>query len=80
MAQTAAEALIEQGKAEGIVEGKAEGIVEGKRRSVLQLLRLRFQSVPETLAERIAAIESVSDLDALLEQAMTAERLDDLQV
>ena len=72
MAQTAAEVLIER--------GKAQGIVEGKRASILQLLRLRFQEVPEMLTERIAAIESVSRLDTLLEQAMTTENLDDIQV
>ena len=54
--------------------------MEGKRASILQLLRLRFQEVPETLTEWIAAIESVSHLDTLLEQAMTAESLDDLRI
>ena len=80
MAQTAAEVLIERGKVEGIEQGIEQGIVEGKRASILQLLRLRFQEVPETLTERIAAIESASRLDTLLEQAMTAENLDDIQV
>ena len=41
MAQTAAELLIEHGKA------------EGRQASILQLLRIRFQNVPETLTERI---------------------------
>ena len=68
MAQTAAEAF------------RAEGIVEGKRDTILQLLRLQFQDIPEPLNQRIAALENVSDLDALLKQAMTAESLDDLQV
>ena len=72
MAQTAAELLIEQ--------GKAEGIVEGKQASILQLLRLRFQNVPETLTDQITAIDSLSHLDTLLEQAMTAQNLDEIQV
>ena len=80
MAQTAAEALIERGKVEGIEQGIEQGIIEGKRASILQLLRLRFQEVPETLIEGIATIESVSRLDMLLEQTMTAENLDDIQV
>lgn len=84
MAQTAAELLveqgIEQGKAEGIMEGKAEGIVEGKREAVLRFLQFRFQNVPETLTERIASIESLSDLDTLFEQAMRAQSLDDIQI
>ncbi len=76
MAQTAAEFLIEQ----GIVEGKAEGIVEGRQTAILQLLRLRFQNVPETLTDRISTIDSLSELDMLLEQAITAQSLDDIQV
>ena len=72
MAQTAAELLIEH--------GKAEGIVEGKQASILQLLRIRFQNVPETLTERITSIESRSHLDRLLEQAMTAQNLDEIQI
>ena len=76
MAQTAAELLVEQ----GIEQGKAEGIVEGRREAVLQLLQFRFQDIPETLTERIASIESLSDLDTLFEQAMRAQSLDDIQV
>lgn len=76
MAQTAAELLIEQ----GIKQGKVEGIVEGRREAILQLLQFRFQEVPETLTERIASIESLSDLDTLFEQAMTIQNLDDIQV
>ena len=76
MAQTAAELLIEQ----GIEQGKAEGIVEGKQAAILQLLQLRFQNVPETLTERITAIKSLSPLDTLLETALTAQSLDEIQV
>ena len=71
MAQTAAEFLIEQ--------GKAEGIIEGKQTAILQLLRIRFQNVPETLSDRITSIQNLSHLDTLLERVMTAQSLDDLQ-
>ncbi len=71
---------VEQGIEQGKAQGKAEGIVEGKREAVLLFLRLQFQDIPEPITQRIAAIENVSDLDALLEQAMTAESLDDLQI
>ena len=71
MARTTADLLIEQ--------GKAEGIIEGKKATILQMLRLRFQNVPETLAERITSIETLSHLDTFLEQAMTAKSLDEIQ-
>ena len=82
MAQTTAEFLIEQGKAEGIeqgkAEGKVEGKVEGKQDAVLKLLQLRFQNVPEVLSREISNIHNLSLLDMLLEQAMTAQSLDEI--
>ena len=82
MAQTTAEFLIEQGKAEGKAEGKVEGRVEGraegKQDAVLKLLEFRFQDVPETLSREISNIHNLSRLDTLLEQAMTAQSLDEI--
>ena len=70
MAQTTAEFLIEQGKAEGKVEGKQD--------AVLKLLQLQFQHVPETLSREIRNIHNLTRLDTLLEQAMTAQSLDEI--
>ena len=82
MAQTTAEFLIEQGKAEGKAEGKTEGIAEGKAEgiqdAVLKLLQLQFQHVPETLSREIRSIHNLTRLDTLLEQAMTAQSLDEI--
>ena len=66
MAQTTAEFLIEQGKA------------EGKQDAVLKLLQLRFQDVPEVLSREISNIHNLSRLDTLLEQAMTAQSLEEI--
>ena len=82
MAQTTAEFLIEQGKAEGIEQGKAEGIeqgkAEGKQDAILKLLQLQFQNVPEILSREIRNIHNLSRLDTLLEQAMTAQSLEEI--
>ncbi len=78
MAQTTAEFLIEQGKAEGKAEGRAEGRAEGKQEAVLKLLQLRFQNVPETLSREICNIHNLPLLDELLEQAMTAQSLEEI--
>ena len=88
MAQTMAEHLVEQGKvqgkAEGKVQGKAEGRAEGraeeKQAAVLKLLRLRFESVPESVINQISLIQSFSRLDALFEKALTARTLDEIDV
>ena len=66
MAQTTAEFLREQGK------------VEGKQDVVLKLLQLRFQDVPEVLSREIRNIHNLRRLDTLLEQAMTAQSLDEI--
>ena len=70
MAQTTAEFLIEQ----GIEQGKAEG----KQDAILKLLQLQFQHVPETLSREIRNIDNLIHLDTLLEQAMTAQSLEEI--
>ena len=70
MAQTTAEFLIEQGKAKGKIESKQE--------AVLKILKFRFQDVPEVLSREIRNIHNLSRLDTLLEQAMTAQSLDEI--
>lgn len=66
MAQTTAEFLIEQGKA------------EGKQDAILKLLHLQFQNVPETLSREIRNIHNLTRLDTRLEQAMTAQSLEEI--
>ena len=70
MAQTMAEYLMEQ--------GERRGETNAKREAVLKLIRLRFDSVPEAIANRIASIRSLSRLDALFENAATAQTIDDI--
>ena len=74
MAQTTAEFLIEQGKA----EARAEAKVEAKQEAVLKFLQLRFQDVPEVLSREISNIHNLTHLDTLLEQAMTAQSLEEI--
>ena len=74
MTQTMVEHLVEQGK----VQGKAEGRAEEKQAVVLKLLRLRFELVPESVASQISSIQSFSRLDALFEEALTAQTLGEI--
>ena len=70
MAQTMAEYLIEQ--------GEERGQTQAKRDAVLKLLRLRFDTVPESVTSRITSIRSLSRLDLLFEEALTTQALDDI--
>ncbi|MDE0084584.1 MAG: hypothetical protein OXU23_02660 [Candidatus Poribacteria bacterium] len=70
MAQTMAEYLIQQ--------GEESGEIRAKRESLLKLLHLRFESVPETLITKVSAMRSLSRLDTLFEQTVTAQTLDEI--
>ena len=59
--------------------GREEGFLIGKRDTLLRLLRLRFGAVSEAVEARIEAITSSDTLDALLDQALTASALQDIQ-
>ena len=68
MAQTMAEHLIERGE------------TQGKQEVILKMIRLRFDSVPETVTSQITQIRSHSRLDALVENVMTAQTLDEIDL
>jgi hypothetical protein len=90
MAQTMAEHLIEKGIEQGnqlaiqlvlelvIEEGIEQGRLEAKQADILKILRLRFHTIPESVADKIYLIQSLSRLDSLLEQAVTAKTLDEI--
>ena len=92
MGKTIAEALRDEGRAEGRVEGRAKGREEGRakgheegrvteaRSTLLRQLTRRFGEVPADLA---SIIESTHDLERLagwLDQVVTAERLEDVGI
>lgn len=72
MAQTMAEHLIEHGIEQGETQAKQE--------VVLKLLRFRFDSVPESVTNQITQIRSLSRLDLLFENVLTAQTLDEIDL
>ena len=70
MAQTMAEYLIQQ--------GEARGITRAKREALQKLLAVRFDPIPESVVQRISSLRSLARLDALFEQALTAETFNDI--
>ena len=44
------------------------------------MIRLRFDSVPESVTSQITRIRSHSRLDALVENVMTAQTLDEIDL
>ena len=68
MSQSMAERLFEQGR------------TQVKQADVLKVLRLRFHAIPESITDEISSMRNLSRLDALLEQAVTAKSLDDIDL
>lgn len=74
MAQTMAEYLFEQGEK----RGEKRGETRAKRDSLLKLLNLRFESVPEPIIKKVSGMRSHSKLDKLFEKAATTQTLDEI--
>ena len=80
---TGAEALIQQGKKQGLEKGKAQGLEQGeiqaKREDILKILQIRIGDIPDTVTKKVSRLRSRARLDSLLEQAATADILDDIE-
>lgn len=63
---------IQRGKEEGLQQGLQQGL----QRSLGTLLIFRFGSLPQQLIDQIARLESVKELEALMQVALHAESLE----
>ena len=70
---------IEQGIERGIEQGIEQGETQAKQTAVLKLLNHRFAPLPQALITQIQAIRNTERLDALFEQVLAAETLDEIQ-
>ncbi len=59
---------------------RQEGILESSREDVIEVLRVRFELVPNQLVETINQIESVSVLKTLLRQAVSIGSVEEFQL
>lgn len=73
------EKWIEQGKKQGLQQGLQEGLQEGRqqerRNSILDLIRLRFDAAPPSIADRLEGITDLETLRQVNLQAATADSL-----
>jgi hypothetical protein len=61
-----------------IAQGEARGEARGLRRALLKQLRLKFGDLPDDVPEQLQGIESIEQLDGLLERLPTANSLAEL--
>ena len=59
-------------------EGETRGETRAKREDIIKLLQIRFDTVPETVTQKIDRIRSLSRLNSLFEKASTIDTLDEI--
>ena len=57
-------------------EGHRKGLVEGKRATLIQLLSLKFDTVPDATRARVQSL-SLDELDTYLERVLSVETLEE---
>jgi hypothetical protein len=65
--------------ARGREEGREEGVLQNAREDVIEVLQVRFETVPESLVEAVNQISDATVLKQLLRQAITIATRDDFQ-
>lgn len=63
----------------GIQQGIQRGILQKSREAVIEILEVRFESVPDSIAEIIKGIDDLTILNMLLKRAATVGSLEDYQ-
>jgi hypothetical protein len=80
MASTYAERLLEEGREEGRQQGRSEGLVHGKQDALLRQLTTKFGALPEQLVTHVQATTSTETLDALLDQVLVSDSLEEMDL
>jgi predicted transposase YdaD len=70
--------IFAKGEAKGLVDGLIAGRIEEARQAVLQVGRKKLDQPDDEIRERIAAIDNVDRLNALLERIFDVSSWDEL--
>ncbi|GMR22200.1 MAG: hypothetical protein BMS9Abin37_0533 [Acidobacteriota bacterium] len=76
MASTYAERLLEEGRE----QGRTEGLVHGRQETLLRQMTKKFGALPEQLVTRVQTTTSTETLDALLDQVLVSDSLDEMDL
>ena len=76
MGQTAAQALIQEGRQ----EGREIGAIETMQKMLVKLLNLKFGSIPQSVLQRIQTLRDTEQLDQLIGKIVTASNLQDMGI
>jgi len=80
MSTSIGQRLMERGLKRGRQEGRQEGIEQGLRmgrQAVLRVLRSHFSPLPPQVEERLARVDDLQRLDALVDVALSAQNVEE---
>jgi hypothetical protein len=63
---------------EGLKKGRQEGQLDTLQKTLLLILRERFDRLPQNVSRQVKAISSAEELNELIRKAVTAQNLSDL--
>ena len=69
---------MEEGIEKGLKQGRMEGRMEGRREILLDLIRMKFGPLPESVARSVEKIASTDQLESLSSKILTATSLEQL--
>ena len=71
-----AKSIIDITKEQGTKHGREQGVVRARQENIIKLLQIRFDTVPESIIQKVNGIQDLSRLNSLFEKAATLETLD----
>lgn len=69
----------QQGHEQGLEQGLEQGALLKAQENVLDVLRIRFETIPQSLVDQITGLTNLAHLSLLLRQAVLAPSLDEFE-
>jgi predicted transposase/invertase (TIGR01784 family) len=78
--QTIAQTWVEEGIEQGIEQGIERGAMQARREDIVELLEIRFGTVPDRVVTVLAEVEELAHLKTIYRQAATATTLTEFEM
>ena len=76
---TIAEEWIQEGFERGMQQGMQQGMLQTARNNVLDILEVRFETVPQSILKRLKEINDPDILKMLLKKALRSSSMDEFR-
>ena len=71
---------LREGREEGLREGLEEGLREGLQEGILEILEIRFNIVPESIAKSLRSIKNTDILRILRRNSLKVSSLEEMKI